>query len=351
MRLHHIIIALSLIAALSACIAPLDQRPVTKPPYKPAPAEVVDPMAPFARLVGGEWKPTAPGMLGQLFDTWHWGPGRHSIRVMTDGSGADGNPWRALRVFYWHPGRKQICLWGVSTYARGVLEGTIKFDEETADGIFDLYQTVARRKMGLRWTFDGPDKYRDVLLEATGPEGLQWMNEWDHIRSKGPPAPRPPTTEVAPKPSEHLKALEPLLGHTWEAKGRWAAGDVFHIQSAFEWIPYADGIYARAMAQTQNGEPTHLLDAYIYHHTGTNALRCLALSNLGGVYEGDIKVLDGGALQLDLTCYEGDKVFQRVVRIDFAKDGTLRHRVWSLEATERTLMLDVRHQKLEPKKD
>jgi hypothetical protein len=90
----------------------------------------------------------------------------------------------------------------------------------------------------------------------------------------------------------------------------------------------------------------HELDAYFYHHTGTNALRCLALSNRGGLYEGDLTVLDGGALQLDLKGYEGDRVVSHVARFDFEQDGTLRHRVWSLHGTERTLMLDVHHKEL-----
>jgi len=162
---------------------------------------------------------------------------------------------------------------------------------------------------------------------------------------------RPPTAEEAPKPSERLKVLESLLGHTWEAKGDWATGEAFHVQTVFEWVPYADGIYASTMALTKDGEPMHLLDAYFYHHTGTNALRCLALSNRGGVYEGDLTVLEGGALQLDLMGYEGDQVVPHVVRFDFDKDGTLRNRVWSFEGTDRKLRLDVHHKKLEPKKD
>src|SRR5262249_41160413 len=113
-------------------------------------AKVANPMASFARMVSGEWRTTALARTS-LFDTWHWGPGQHSMRVMTDGSGAAGEPWREIRVFYWHPGRKQVCLLGVSPFARGVSEGTIKFDGETADGVFDLYQTGAPqrlRKMG-----------------------------------------------------------------------------------------------------------------------------------------------------------------------------------------------------------
>lgn len=66
-------------------------------------------------------------------------------------------------------------------------------------------------------------------------------------------------------------------------------------------------------------------------------------------------MLEGGALQLNLTSYEGDqeegRAAQHVVRFDFEKDGTLRDRVWTLKGTERTLMLDVHHKKLEPNKD
>ena len=80
-------------------------------------------------------------------------------------------------------------------------------------------------------------------------------------------------------------------------------------------------------------------------------LRCLVMSNRGDVYEGDLTALDGGAVQLDLEGYEGDRVVQHVVRFDFEKDATLRHRVWSLKGADRTLMLDVHHKKLDLKRD
>lgn len=85
----------------------------------------------------------------------------------------------------------------------------------------------------------------------------------------------------------------------------------------------------------------------------TGALRCLALSDSGGVYEGVLTVLNSGingsALQLELTGHEGDRVNPLIVRFDFEKDETLRQRVWSLQGTDRTLMLDVHHKKLKPK--
>jgi hypothetical protein len=39
------------------------------------------------------------------------------------------------------------------------------------------------------------------------------------------------------------------------------------------------------------------------------------------------------------------------VRLELGEDGTLRARVWSLAGTERTLLLDVHPEEVEPKKD
>src|SRR5262245_12640298 len=127
LQVHFAFLAQFLTVALSAGTAREDKGPDAKPVQEPVPAQAANPTASFARMVGGEWKMTAAAGTS-MFDTWHWGPGRHSMRVMTDGLGADGNPWRALGVVYWHPGRKQVCSLGLSPYGAGVAEGAIKFD-------------------------------------------------------------------------------------------------------------------------------------------------------------------------------------------------------------------------------
>ena len=301
-------------------------------------AEAADPMAPFARLIGGEWRVTAASGTS-MFHTWHWGPGQHSVRVMTDGAGAGGQPWREVRVFYWHPGRKQVCVWGASPFARGVSEGSIKFEGEAADGVMDLYQTGRHRKLGVRWTFEGPDRYRDALLEDSG-KGFEPLVEFDQTRSHTTAARAP--EGAAPEHSDRLNALEPLSG-VWEAKGEWAKTSALHIRTTVEWVPYADAIYARVMALGAAGAPVHLLDAYVYHHTGANVLRCLALSNAGGVYEGDVAILAGGTVQLVLKGYEGDAVMERVLRLDIQKDGGVRNQAWTREGADP--VLDVQHRR------
>lgn len=354
MRLHHTFIILFLIGAL--CTGAAGQVPSleAKPEPESAPAKVVDPMAGFARMIPGEWHLTFQGGTS-IYDTWHWGPGKHSMRVMTDGFGADGEPWRKLDVMYWHPGRRQVRLLhmhrDVPGIGRGVGEGAIKFDGDTAYAVFDLYQPGVRRKLNSRWTFDGPDKYHEILSESSGPAGFQPLVEWDRVRINKRTEPQPPTAEHARVPSKQLQVFEALVGHIWEAQGTAADGDDFHIQSTFEWVPYVEVVYARTAGLSRDGAPTHLFDVYFYHHTGTDALRCLALSSRGGVYEGDFAILESGALQFDLKSYEGDGVVQHLVRIDFEQDGTVHHRVWSLKDTERTLLLDFRHKKLGPSKD
>ncbi len=338
MRIRHAFIALCLTTALGAGAAGQDKSPDAKP------AKTADPMANYARLIGGEWQTTFPdGVKG--YQAWQWGPGKHSIRKMAYATGTADNPWGG-EVMYWHPGRKVV--WVLSLHedipavGRGVSEGPMKFEGDTAEGVAELHQSRGPRKLGSRWVFDGPDKYRDTLLEDTG-AGLKPMNGWEFVRVKERVKVPPKVGEAAPaKLRPHLKVFESLLGHTWGAQGDSA--NAFHIQTSFELIPSLEVINARVVSPNKGGEPTQLLDVYFYHHLGTKQLRCLALSNHGGVYEGTWAV-DGEALQLDLKGYEGDKVVPHAVRIDLEKNGTLRSQVCTINGAEKKVLFDVRHKR------
>lgn len=310
-------------------------------------------MAGFERMTGGEWKVTAASGTS-MYETYHWGPGKHSGRVFTHGQDAAGNPWRALGAVYWHPGHKQLYSLGLTPYENGVENGPATSTETdgVSEAASDLYQNGVHRKMVSRTTFDGPDKYHLALLEETAPGKLSTLSEWDYFRSKTLTPVSPPSAENPPKLPARLKFFEPLLGRTWDARGTWR-GDAFHVESSFEWIPYIDAIYAQTFALRGNGEPMHVLDAYVYYHTGLGRMRCLALSSWasGGVYEGDVTVLEGGALQFDLKGYEADRVTSYIVRLDLEKNSTLRNRIWSVAdegaTAQRTPMLDIRHARSE----
>lgn len=318
-------------AALSSCTAVQDESRDGETVRVPTLAAAADPMANFARLVSGEWWVTLADETSS-FNTWHWGPGKHSVRSA-----------HAVDVYYWHPARQVVRSFSMHPFARSVGEGTIRFEGETAEDILDLWQTSGPRKLASRWVFDGPDEYQETLLELMGPDGFQPLTSWKRVRKPTHTEPSARAAAEGPKPPHHMHVFAPLLGQTWEAQGVWSSGETFHVRTDFEWIASVDALYARSVALIEGAEPVHVLDAYLFHHTGTNTLRCLALTEPGGVYAGDWTVLDGGALEFDLEGYVADRVVPRVVRFDFEADGRLRQRIWSRAGVERTLVLDAHH--------
>jgi hypothetical protein len=61
------------------------------------------------------------------------------------------------------------------------------------------------------------------------------------------------------------------------------------------------------------------------------------------VYEGDVTVLEGGGIQLELKSYEGESVVLYVLRFELEEDGTLHQLAWSVDGEKRTSILDVHH--------
>ncbi len=316
---------------------------------KTPPKGADNPMLPYARLIGDEWKLTAPGGKMNMFNTWHWGPGRHSVRLVTDGFGADGKPWRGIGVHYWHPGRKEIRVLGLSPFDRQVSEGVIVFsaDAESAQGTFDLHHPTHLRKMGLRWTFLEPGRYHDELLEATGPEGLKPFVAWDHVRQ---PVPVPPCSLEVPgaEPSSKVKPLTRLVG-TWGAEVKAVDANPRRVRSTTSWMPLSDVVYLRVVIPS--AEPgkadEHWFDAYLFHHAGTKNLRCLALSKDGEVLEGEVRVLtgDGRAIEADFSGYGVDTTARYALRAEFEPAGGVRLRGWSIAEgdTHRRLLFDDAH--------
>jgi len=311
----------------------------TQPTPMSEPAEVSAPMAAFARMEAGEWR------LGTVHaTTWRWGPGRHSIRAHRVGSDIDGNPWRELVIYYWRPDREQIHLLSfhpdIPGIGRGVGEGTIEFDGDNAATSLELHQPLARRKLEARWAFDGPDMYRDVLLEDSG-HGLATLAEWEYARFMERSPPPAAAAGRVPTPSRNIRAFVPLVGQ-WEGQ---EDDRVELVHSNFVWMEYLDVVALSVERASKADKPEHLLDAYFYHHVGFDELRCVAISASGGVYEGGVTVLQDNNLELDLTRYEGEASDRRLVRFDYAPDGTLRTRAWSVDGDDRTLVLDVIHRR------
>jgi hypothetical protein len=344
---------------IAGCSSPPSNEPVIVPSQVPPVAKTSARMEPFSGFIDGHWKMTT--LAGtDTYDTWHWGPGRNSIRSMRRGLLPSGKPWGTMTAYYWHPGRRETRLLDVESVFRGVGEGTITFDGRQAEGAFDLHQTSGTRNLGLRWTFDGPDTFHDQLLE-NGPRGYEVMVEWDRHRvavaSVDEPA-VPKNLLLVERPSSFLRPLATLLGNAWQTQAQKGAAEPMPssdlpLRTTFEYVPFVDAIYGSVQTLDPDGAPSHAMDLYLYHHTGAGVLRCLALANSndgeGIVYEGDITPGDNGRwLRLDLRAHRSSGVSAIEARIDFEPPGGARVRAWSTEGKDRTLIFD--HVQSEAKK-
>lgn len=376
MPLHHALVAMCLLPSLSACTAAHGTQQPASTSRQPEVAATATPSTShagalerepaLARLVGGEWTMTVESGY-KMHDRWHWGPGRHSLRGMTHGHAANGDPWHAASVMYWHPGRKEIRAWGINPFSRSVFDGVTTVKVGKIEFVADLYQVGNLRKVTFETQFDGPDKHFFRLFEEIAPGTKTQMFELVYHRAQAITPVAVPAEENAPKPSQFTQQLVSKLAGAWQSTGKlsgaWLteagpadAGRVSLVESTFEWIPYADGMYASiTTSPADGGESSHVLDIYLYHHTGRGVLRCLALSNrgqTGGVYEGDVTILDGGSLQFDLNGYEGDQVIPHTARIDFNDERTVHTQIWTTasgdnaDASDRMLVLDLQHKRV-----
>lgn len=334
----------SLFAILVACSASPDHALTDQAPSSAAPLPEPFPLAGFDRMFQGEWMVTfASGT--STFRTWQRGPSPHSLRIVTDGVGAGGEPWRSLDVVYWHPERQRVCLLGFCCYARGVAEAEIRFGDETVQFDTDLYQVQGRRMLRTVWTFQGPDIYHATLLEKEpGPVAdYTMLTEWDFHRRQSPVPPRSLAVEGGTAPSQFLAPLQRLLGG-WDSHADAANEDARPMQSTFEWLPLADVIHARVTEADPAGD-VPLLDVFLYHHTGRGTLRCFAVSNRGSIHEGDVQVLDDGSVLLELQGHDGAQALAHTARLDFDAGGALHCRIWRLVGTGRRLELERRFTK------
>ncbi|MBL9078390.1 MAG: hypothetical protein JNL08_12845 [Planctomycetes bacterium] len=338
-------LVLPLLCALSACgTAPADPSPASAAGEQ-APEAATGPMADFARLIGGEWCATlASG--DRVFQAWQWGPGQLSLRKTAWRSDPADSPW-AGEVFYWHPGQRRTCLLSlhedIAGVGRGVGAGWITFNGDTAAARLDLRQPRGLRALSFRWTFVGPDRHTEALLEDHG-HGPEPLNALEFVRVP-PTTGQRPKAAAAPPPTGRWRAFAALVGTTWEGTAR----DGSRTRTVFEWIPSLEAAWARTWRLTDGGDRrTPALDACFYAPLDTGTLRCLVLTEAGGVFDGDVAAAVAGALQLDLRGHEGDRAVAREVRLEVAADGTLHHRVWSLQGDQRTLLTENRHARRDP---
>lgn len=344
----------AIIAANLGCQPDRGDAPSTTSMSAGTAASSPQPMAAFARFIGGHWKMTTTAGR-DTYDTWACGPGKQSIRSMRVGTLTNGDPWRAMTVYYWHPTLKEVRLLSVGSVMRGVGEGTIRFEGETAESVFTLNQTGGPRHLRERWTFAGPDKYHDDLSEKVRGK-YELLTGWDRVRVEMPGSAEPvaaPFLAPGNTPSDLMRPLARVLGQAWAsitATGGAAprTEGQSRTRTTFEYVPHADAISGRVEVTGADGVSSHVMDVYLYHHTGTRGLRVLALGsdvpNDVSVYEGDIvPAADGTSLAIQLTEHRSTATRALEARTDFEKDGTARVQVWRLNGQERTMAMDRRY--------
>lgn len=352
MNLFHTILALTLLTTVTACEGASTQPLDHDASRERSSAEEASPMAGFAIMEEGQWN------LGSIHaDTWHWGPGKHSIRSHTVGTDGSGRPWREVAIYYWHPGLEQIRVLSlhpdIPGIGRGVAEGSIEFDGLALTGKADLYQTgrptPTHRRLGHRWTFDGPDRYHEVLLENSGRD-YEVLAEWDYVRTEKKPTKQIDPEAEAPRPSENLTPLVPLLGK-WESVNEQIHERGARTRLSIEWSEHLDLIVVRLDAPDAAESADPLCDAYLFHHGGTNTLRCLALTRSGVIYEGDITQRADGSLQCDLKQFEDDLETEAIATLEFENDGSLRVRIGTEPDGDRQFAHDARYQRVAQDRD
>ncbi len=160
--------------AWNAWIAIADDAPPPATTAETAP----EPMAAFARLIGGEWH------IGPLRHVFEWGIGKSSV---VGRSYDDQGRLASEARWFFHPGEQVIRGYSVDT-GGALFEMTTRFE---GDELHNSLKTWAAdgsvASYSARWVFTGEDSY-DWTLHAETEDGSQQIMESSAVRRRAEPA-------------------------------------------------------------------------------------------------------------------------------------------------------------------
>lgn len=336
LRWHPIVALLVAACASSHPSVPDDSKRV------PSAAPSDTPLAPFARMIDGEWRVTFESGTTQ-FDRWEWGPGRRSILSQAYGTDAAGAPWRVLTVYYAHPesdsARAVVRVLSahpeVPTLGWGLSEGrVVGSGAARIDSRLTLRQSGAGdrpRDIETRWEFESEDRYRATLLEERG-SGYIPLVEWTYDRSRELSA-LPPVAAEADTPSERFAFFAPLV----ERPQRFATtagatptrGATVRLEATFEWIPHVMATRIRVAIDAEKSPLGRRVDIYLMRAADPSTIRVLAVCESGAVYEGVATATAGATLEAMVRSQGGERAVDWTVRVARDDDGSLRARLSS----------------------
>ncbi len=292
------------------------------------------PMAPLARTMPGAWEVVyASGE--RVVRTWSPGPGGHSMRVFTTGSGASGEPWREFDVIYKDPALGTLRTLEIGCHAQRVAEGTMRIDGNVWVTDLVLHQSNDRRTLRMVRRFDGPDSYVARLSERTSRGSYEVLTEWLHTRIPLPPVDGAAGPNESLRSSSRLPApLVSLADRGWAVAGVEESRSRTRLDARCAWIPYADVVDLRFARAGGDASEDRLLDVLIHHHTGRGTLRIIAWTVHGGVFSGDATVAPDGSLESTLEGSDDRGPSRYRMRLDFDAGGGGRGRLWSGDEAE-----------------
>lgn len=264
-------------------------------------------------MVGGEWRmKTKDG--SQMIETWQWGPGKKSLKVVTHGFNASDNnfPWRDIEIIYWHPMRKEIRMLGISPMWRGVREGVVTAKGGKLSGTIDLYQTVGTRRLGWSLEPQGANTFFEALASENPAGKMERFVDWTFERNKSITPMVYPKKGTKIEPSAEMMGVRDLVTERKHPDG----GSV-----SFVYVPYADAIYFSSSTPAKDGRKAGSEHGLIYYHTGAKERRYFAISSSGEVSEGTVRYTRGFSWEIKMKRFSENKVRGLTKTLTFFRHG------------------------------
>lgn len=299
------------------------------------------PLHQFEKLVSESWIVTA-NTGTKMEHTWKWGPGKKSIERWTEGLDAQGNPWRELAIYYWHPKDMKINFLGISSFQAGITRGTIEFKGESATIDSTLVQEKwGRRQMQTRWTFKSADHYVETLFEKDASGNLVQLVDLNHHRSQ----PERQKIVTPPRPSSdqsQFKGLDFLYGQPWSSSSE--DGKQLNLDWSLTWIPVANFLYGEVRENAKGNAQDHF-HFFIYRDHDSKTLRFLALCHNSDVFTGEVNVASSGSVQFDLERSSSSTTEKLVSTIEKISAENLKQTFGILDSAKATGSTTILHKR------
>lgn len=127
-----------------------------------------NPLAPFARLVGGKW------VMGDLFHVFEWGVGKLSMKANSYFVQAGEAALAGDGGWFWHPGDKAIRGWQFAVgMGIDLFDYTTRWEGDKMVNDLTTYDAAGNASEYLEeWDFTDADTYEWTLYAKT-PDGAQ----------------------------------------------------------------------------------------------------------------------------------------------------------------------------------